>query len=348
MNEQQKQAATQAMINWLEHPHELGRRPTAIECAGEFNLHDMKYYIFKYKKSLLGKWLLGVCGGYDSDELEHCGHVFSEMDDYDISTAKEKAVKMVEQIRTYWMEQAEKYQQKEYSEGGSQIIKHKPQDKQEWRQPAISSYAEEINSHFGDIFTDCEAVVFHEVVSDLVHIDVNVMKPTQTGGFHILYTTGMSDLPMTLPDHIAERTDLRYAELIMLLPDSWNPGKSFSISTEMPLQDSWAIDLIKYLARFPHEHKTWLCDGHTIPNGSNYEPYLKDSRMSCVVLLPSPIEALSNLITADGTTINFYSVLPITRAEAEFKLKRGMDALLDKFTKTKVPLIIDMYRKSAV
>jgi hypothetical protein len=161
MNEQQKQAATQSMVSWLEHPQELGKRPTAIECAGEFILHDMQYYLFKYKKSLLGKWLLGVCGGYDGDELDHCGHVFSEMDEYDPSTAKEKSVRMVEQIRAYWMGEAEKYQQDELSEGGSQIIRHESQESQEWRPPVASRFAEEITSHFDEAFPGRETVVLY-------------------------------------------------------------------------------------------------------------------------------------------------------------------------------------------
>lgn len=58
----------------------------------------------------MGKWLLGVCGGYEPGETQHCGHVFSEMDPYEEASAKEKAIAMVEMIRSYWMEQAQKYE----------------------------------------------------------------------------------------------------------------------------------------------------------------------------------------------------------------------------------------------
>lgn len=109
MNKGQANAAARAMIEWLSDPHELGKAPTKIVIAGEFDLHGMHYYIFKYKKSLFGKWLLGVCGGYEADSLEHCGHVFSEMNVYDEKTAEAFAIEMVEMIRAYWMEQARKY-----------------------------------------------------------------------------------------------------------------------------------------------------------------------------------------------------------------------------------------------
>lgn len=108
MKQEQMNAAKEAMINWLAHPQELGKAPAKIEYAGEFDLHELHYYIFKYKKSRLGIWLLGVCGGYEGDELEHCGHVFSEMKTYDEAAAVTEATAMVERIRSYWMEQAKK------------------------------------------------------------------------------------------------------------------------------------------------------------------------------------------------------------------------------------------------
>lgn len=106
MKTKQMEAAQKAMSEWLSHPQELGKAPAKIECAGSFDLHEMHYYMFKYKKGLLGKWLLGVCGGYEDDELEHCGHVFSNMSEYNERTALEDAKQMVEMIRSYWMEQA--------------------------------------------------------------------------------------------------------------------------------------------------------------------------------------------------------------------------------------------------
>ncbi|MHA7963889.1 DUF4261 domain-containing protein [Paenibacillus sp. CAU 1782] len=111
MTTNQQQTALEAMTDWLSHEKELGRKPHKIEHAGEFMLHDMKYYLFKYKKKMLGAWLLGVCGGYESPEdREHCGHIFSEMLPYNPATAVEDATKMVEMIREYWMQRAAEYE----------------------------------------------------------------------------------------------------------------------------------------------------------------------------------------------------------------------------------------------
>ncbi len=107
MNEKQLRAAERAMSEWLAHPKELGKAPARIECAGEFELHGLRYYIFKFKKALLGKWLLRVCGGYEGDSTEHCGHVFSSMTEYSPETAEQDSIEIVEAIRGYWQKQAE-------------------------------------------------------------------------------------------------------------------------------------------------------------------------------------------------------------------------------------------------
>lgn len=117
MNKEQLNAATEAMIEWLAHPAELGKAPAKIECVGEFDLYELHYYIFKYKKSMLGKWLLGICGGYEDDELAHCGHVFSEMEEYNESTAVKQATALVEKMRQYYMDRAKKIEERKENAG---------------------------------------------------------------------------------------------------------------------------------------------------------------------------------------------------------------------------------------
>ena len=103
----QKELAKQEMVRWLSHPAELGKKPAKIECTCEFTYLDLKYYIFKFKKGLFdSKWMLGVCGGYEENEAEHCGHIFSEFKDYNALSEKEDAVEMIEMIRQYWMQKA--------------------------------------------------------------------------------------------------------------------------------------------------------------------------------------------------------------------------------------------------
>ena len=75
-----------------------------MEQTQEFDLHDLHYYIFRYKPTRNHPdWLLGVAGGYEKDALDHCGHVFSEMEVYQEANAVDQAVALVEQVRAYCM-----------------------------------------------------------------------------------------------------------------------------------------------------------------------------------------------------------------------------------------------------
>lgn len=135
MKSKQLEVAKSAMIGWLEHPQELGKSPAEIECTGTFELYDLTYYIFKYKKSVDSEWLLGVNGGYEGDSLSDCGHTFSEMEPYDEHTAVEKATEMVENIRSYWMEQARLAEERESKAGtfvGFALLSENSWDKEKY------------------------------------------------------------------------------------------------------------------------------------------------------------------------------------------------------------------------
>lgn len=108
----QKELATQEMIRWLSDPGELGKKPAKIECTKEFDYLDMKYYIFKFKKGLFdSKWMLGVCGGYEENATEHCGHIFSQFNEYNPLSEKKDAISIVEMIRQYWIQRAKDFNQ---------------------------------------------------------------------------------------------------------------------------------------------------------------------------------------------------------------------------------------------
>ncbi|EJL28226.1 suppressor of fused domain protein [Brevibacillus sp. BC25] len=193
--------------------------------------------------------------------------------------------------------------------------------------PAPMEYVEEIGNHFETAFAGRESSVFHEIISDTIHIDVNVMSPTEEEPFWVLYTNGMSDLPMTIPDEIQEQMEenIERAELMIFLPASWE-------LTQESLQDEnnyWPIRLMKQLARFPHQYNTWLGYGHTIPNYQEYEPYADGTGLNGVVLFQLS-EEISVIPTKDGNKIHAYFLIPLYKEEMEYKLEHGMDALLDK------------------
>lgn len=232
----------------------------------------------------------------------------------------------------------------EVSKGGSPIYHYDEKKEEGWRAPqAYGVYAEEIGRHFEALFPEREEFVFHEILSDLVHIDVNIRRPTEERPYYVMYTTGMSDLPMTLPEEIEDREDLKYAELFMFLPKEWNPGETGQLNSDIPDSEYWPIRLIKYLARFPHEYSTWLGWGHTIPNGADYEPICGDSAMGGVVLV-QPGGDMGSMEAGDGKKINFYMVVPAYREEIEFKLEYGMEELDKRFSEGNLPMILDIHR----
>lgn len=120
--EKQREVAKQAMIDWLKEDEDFKKAPAKIECVDEFDLYDLHYYVFKFKKGLFGDWLVGVCGGYEANELEHCGHVYSNMDKYDSTTALSQCKEMVAAIREYWMNQAKQAKMQECFEANLKYI----------------------------------------------------------------------------------------------------------------------------------------------------------------------------------------------------------------------------------
>lgn len=199
---------------------------------------------------------------------------------------------------------------------------------------AISNHIEE---HIGKV-----GMVFHELVSDMVHVDVHWVKPTQSRPWHTLVTSGMSDRPMTVPDSVAE---YERAELLIQLPREWKISEDAFESERW----YWPIRLIKSLARLPHEFETWLGTGHTVPNGDPPEPYADNTDFSCALILP-PLSAPDEfhcMESVDGSPIWFYSVVPLYEEETNFKLNNGLDDLLDRFDKHDVSDIVDIRRKNS-
>ena len=202
---------------------------------------------------------------------------------------------------------------------------------------AISAHIEE---HIGEIDQ-----VWHELVSDLVHIDVHQVPPSEERPFWTLVTSGMSDKPMTVPEG-AE--DFAYAELMICLPPEW-PVSQEDFNDE---NNYWPIRLLKVLARLPHEYETWLGPGHTVPNGGEDPVLYSDNNKYVCALMMNPGIMLSpevaDLDLPDGRKINFYAVWPLYQSEVDLKLNRGLDALIDQFEKYQVTEVLDLNRPAVV
>ena len=143
---------------------------------------------------------------------------------------------------------------------GSKVLRHAPRERQwepaaEGDEQTATAIEGHIERHFGPI-----AFVWHELVSDLIHLDVHVVEPTPERPVYTLVTSGMSDRSMNVPE-AAQTTP--YAELMLCLPESWTmTGEAFRKNNNY-----WPIWLLKMVARIPHEYNTWIGRFHSVPNG---------------------------------------------------------------------------------
>jgi len=210
-----------------------------------------------------------------------------------------------------------------------------------WATPPGAEYIAQISAHIEKHLGPVETV-FHELVSDKVHIDVHFVNPTADFPYVRLVTSGMSDLPMRTPED--ERIP-KYAELAITLPPDWKLAQS-------DMQDEcwyWPIRLLKVLARLPHEYETWLGWGHTVPNGDPPLPYANNTKLCGALVVPSVTvpEGFHTLKIEGVKDISFFAVVPLYASEMNLKLRSGLDALLKRFDKHGVSDIVDLSRKDA-
>jgi hypothetical protein len=232
------------------------------------------------------------------------------------------------------------------SPGGSRILRYE-EPQRDWQAAAPSANGEQIERHFATHFGE-PSTVFHELVSDLVHLDVHIIRPRPERNWWTLFTTGMSDLPMTVPEG-AEH--LQRAELILALPPEW---KVEALQATPPPEDLeqwyWPIRWLKQLARFPHEYKTWLGTGHTMPNGDPPEPFAPNTGLCSWWLLPPntvPEEAQTVKLEGGGE-VNLLSIHALYVQEQTLKLEKGSDALIEAFRKAQVSEVLKLDRSPVV
>ncbi len=200
---------------------------------------------------------------------------------------------------------------------------------------SIEAITAHIEKHVGPISN-----VWHEIMSDIVHVDVHQVAPTEERPYWTLITSGMSDLPMKTSK---ENEAWAYAELMLCLPKEWPLDKA-------DFKDEkyyWPIRWLKILARFPHEYKTWLCWSHSMPNGDPAEPLASNVGFDGVVLhRPKTVSTdFWRLKIRENKVIHFFSVVPLYPGEMQLKLKSGSEALEKLFEENKITEVVDINRK---
>jgi hypothetical protein len=123
--------------------------------------------------------------------------------------------------------------EEERSPTGSPIYRHKarsiPFQPTHGDGTVIDAIDQHIASHLGPV-----EWVFHEIVSDLIHLDVHVVAPRDDRPFYTLVASGMSEAPMTTPP---QAEPFRFAELMICLPGNWPLGLDEPDLNKSPLKD---------------------------------------------------------------------------------------------------------------
>lgn len=230
------------------------------------------------------------------------------------------------------------HQQDNQSESGIPIYRHQTPENQSDQQisgnPFVEQIENHIQTHVGPI-----ANVFHEIISELVHLDVYIVEPTLDKNFYTLITSGMSARPMAVPEGAEE---FRYGELLINLPPDWKINQEDFKSEE----NYGPLRLLKFLARLPHQYGTWLSYYHTIPNGDPPAPFTSNTGFSGAMLIAPLIhpEQFSTLKIDEKTTIYFYSLLPLYTEEMNIKLRSGTKTLIQRLQSINTSDLIDLSR----
>lgn len=226
---------------------------------------------------------------------------------------------------------------------GSGILRHEPvYDGFVAAEGQRQEVAEAIDRHIAEFFGPVESVL-HEIASHLVGVHIYLVEPTRRRPYRTLITSGMSERPMTVPDGHGISP---YAELMLCLPADWP-------MTQAALHDDrigWPIQVLKQVARLPHEYRTWIGPWHSVPNGDPAVPYADGTPFAGVVVTPllTVPEAGRSVVVGDGTVIDLLALVPLHPAEVALKVERGTDALIDVLDRGGINEVLDPARPSLV
>ena len=225
----------------------------------------------------------------------------------------------------------------EISGSGAPIYRHEARERDLELPSDPARNVESVTAHVERFLGPVDAVL-HEMVSDRVHLDLLHVRPSEERPFHVLVTSGVSDLEMTVPE---EHEGPRRVELMLALPEEWPVGEEAFEREEA----YWPARWLKTIGRLPHEYSTWIGYGHSIPNGDPAEPIADTPFTGFLLTFPYLFPEDFHLLECDsGDEVLFYSLYPLHPGEMELKLRRGTEALEALLEKREAPLVVDPAR----
>ena len=210
------------------------------------------------------------------------------------------------------------------------------------KRPKANSTHDEVVVYMEERFGSVEASCVQELVPimDGFSISVHVIEPNEEHPYLVFFTNGMSSRPMNVP---AGQEQWRYAELAIHLPPEWLPPHE----AHGDPQWLWPAQWLRKMAYVPHLDNSWLgrpaaivsSDEPPVPLGPNTE-------QTCLLLFPDFANLDPPLARSDGSMVHFYTVVPLFTEERDFERQHGMKAFFKKFVEHKVPMTVDLSRRS--
>lgn len=203
------------------------------------------------------------------------------------------------------------------------------------RKQSHTDIIQHMERHYGPV----QEHALVEIVPTL-DIAINVIPARPQQNPLILFTTGMSDRPQTVPPGADE---YRYTELFIRLPDDWPMSKRAMLDPNF----FWPFQWLRQIAFYPHENDTWLGGPYPIiANDEPPQPLAPNTRLSCLLLIREDGEA-GTVLCQDGRQIALYSFLPLYTEERDMEIAQGIVPLFKALEAGEVSFVVDPSRASA-
>jgi hypothetical protein len=178
-----------------------------------------------------------------------------------------------------------------------------------------------------------------EFVAGKVNVAVWTVEPENDEDPKIIFTTGMSELPMTVPDG---QEEYQYAELMMFLPCDWPVPPDLNHSAQ-----SWPWLWLRKIAHYPHENDTWLGDRVTTFSNDDPPQPVDPSCGFTGFLLVTNQGGYVGFPSDTGRYINIINVVPVYTEECALaKTEDGIVELLERFQSHDIPAALRVNRRN--
>ncbi len=168
-----------------------------------------------------------------------------------------------------------------------------------------------------------------EVSVPLLKLKIEGKRPVT-----LIMTDGLSQKKMKLPEQSNEFDQI---ELYWALPEYWDLSDLSNPNT------NWIFHWLNKLVRHLLDKDVWFGHGHTFKTQS-LSPTMKQEFL--MLMRPLIVDDVLSKVHEAVQSIGFLSIVPLFKAEFDFKQQKGTSSLVTKMTEDGVSEILDDYRES--